>query len=312
MIGNFTRGKMLSDSGRAYLLLIFTTWCWGGNAILGKVAVGEISPMLLVSLRWFGVLILLLVFARHYLIRDWPVLRLHWRYACLMGVGGFTTFNALFYIAAYSTSAINIGILQGSIPIFVLLGSYLLYQTRITRIQTLGVGVTLIGVVIVAAGGDFTHFLGMSLNPGDVFMLLACFLYAGYSIGLSRRPAVSALGLFTLMALAAFVASLPLLAIEFSFFEVQMPTTTGWVVAILVTLFPSLIAQIFFIQGVGLIGPSRAGVFVNLVPVFASIMAVFYLRETFESYHAVSLALVLGGIWLSEHGKPKIITSSRS
>lgn len=70
---------------RAYLLPTVTTWCWAVNAILGKVAVGEISPILLVTLRWLGVLILLLVFARKYLIEDWPVLRRHLVYMGLMG-----------------------------------------------------------------------------------------------------------------------------------------------------------------------------------------------------------------------------------
>jgi drug/metabolite transporter (DMT)-like permease len=288
---------------RAYLLLSFTALCWGANAIFGRVAVGEISPMLLVTLRWLSVLILLVLFARKNLVRDWPVLRHHLLFVCLMGTLGFTAFNALFYVAAHSTSAINIGILQGSIPIFVLLGTFLLYQSRISRLQAGGVAVTLVGVMIVASGGDLTQLMDLSINRGDFLMLLACFFYAAYSIGLSRRPSVSALGLFTAMAIVAFVASLPLLAIEIYTLGFTPPTLTGWAVVALVALLPSFIAQIFFIHGVGLIGPGRAGVFVNLVPVFASIMAVLYLQEAFEVFHAVSLGLVLGGIWLSEIGK---------
>jgi drug/metabolite transporter (DMT)-like permease len=294
-----------SQNMRAYLFLTVTTWCWGANTILGKVAVGEISPMLLVTLRWLSVVILLLLFARKHLIRDWPILRHHLRYICLMGTLGFTAFNALFYIAAHSTSAINIGILQGSIPVFVLLGTYLLYLTRITRIQALGVVITLIGVVTVASGGDLTQLIDLSINQGDLYMLIACLFYAGYSIGLSRRPAVSALGLFSGIATVAFIVSLPLVAFEVWNGSFQAPTVTGWVVVALVSILPSFIAQVFFIYGVSLIGPGRAGVFVNLVPVFASIMAVFYLQESFENYHTVSLGLVLGGIALSELGKVK-------
>jgi drug/metabolite transporter (DMT)-like permease len=287
------------------VLLTVTTWCWAVNAILGKVAVGEISPMLLVTLRWFGVLILLLLFARKYLIGDWPVLRHHLVYVGLMGGVGLTAFNALFYIAAHSTSAINIGILQGSIPVIVLLGGYLIFNNRVTKIQACGVGATLIGVAIVASGGNLTNFRELSINQGDLLMLLACFIYAAYSLGLSRRPKVSALGLFTLLACVALLVSLPLLSIEIMAGDFITPTTTGWVVVALVALLPSLIAQVFFIQSVSLIGPGRAGVFVNLVPVFASIMAVFYLQESFELFHAASLGLVLSGIWLSEVGKEK-------
>ena len=150
-----------------------------------------------------------------------------------MGGAGFTTFNALFYIAAYYTSAINIGILQGSIPIFVLLGTYLIYNNRVTKIQACGVAVTLIGVVVVASGGNLAQLGALSLNHGDLLMLLACFLYAGYSLGLSRRPKASALGLFTLLACVAFLVSLPLLAFEISSGDFQAPSTTGWVVVVL-------------------------------------------------------------------------------
>ena len=83
----------------------------------------------------------------------------------------------------------------------------------------------------------------------------------------------------------------------------QWPSATGWLIVALVTLFPSFLAQIFFIQGVALIGPSRAGIFVNLVPVFASILALVVLHEPFMPFHGVALCLVLGGIWLSERGK---------
>ena len=70
-----------------------------------------------------------------------------------------------------------------------------------------------------------------------------------------------------------------------------------------VTLFPSFLAQIFFLRGVDLIGPGRAGVFVNLVPVFASGLAVVVLGEVFAWYHAAALVLVLGGIALANRTK---------
>jgi len=290
---------------RAYLLLLGTTWCWALNAIFSKLAVGEISPMQLVTFRWLGVVILLLVFARENIIRDWPVLRRHLPYLCLMGSCGFTAFNALFYVAAHHTSAINIGILQGSIPVYVLLGSWLIWRHKITGLQSLGVVITLIGVVIVASGGDWSALRSLTVNRGDLFMLIACFLYAAYSIGLSRKPNVSALGLFAIMAIVAWLVSIPVVAIETYHRGWYTPTLTGWTIALLTALLPSLVAQTFFIKGVTLIGPGRASIFVNLVPVLASIMAVVFLRESFQEHHAVSLMLVLGGIWLSEAGRAK-------
>ncbi len=290
---------------RAYGMLIATTWCWGLNAIISRMAVGEITPMQLVTFRWLGVLSLLLVFARGHVARDWPLLRAHLPFLFLMGALGFTAFNALFYHAGHYTSAINIGILQGSIPIFVLLGSLVVLKHRIGVIQWSGVAVTLLGVAIVATGGELGELGNLAVNRGDGFMLVACFFYAAYSIGLTRRPNVSALALFAVMAIAAWLVSLPLVAIETWQQGWLAPTSKGWLLVTLVTLLPSLIAQLFFINGVALIGPGRAGVFVNLVPVFAALMAVLLLQERFEIYHALALALVLGGIALSEAGKSR-------
>jgi drug/metabolite transporter (DMT)-like permease len=289
-----------ASSGRAYLLLTMTTLCWGANAVFGRLAVGEISPMLLVTLRWLGAVLLMLVFANRHIRRDWPTLRRHLPFLAAMGALGFTSFNALFYVAAHSTTAVNIGIIQGSIPVFVLIGVFIAYRSPVTGLQMAGVGLTMIGVVIVGTGGSLERLATLTLNHGDVLMIIACTLYAGYAVGLRRRPGVSSFGLFTVLAGAAFLFSLPLTAAELALDHFQWPTATGWIIAGLVTLLPSFLAQIFFIQGVELIGPGRAGVFINLVPVFASILAVAILREPFEGFHAIALGLVLAGIWLSE------------
>lgn len=294
---------MIGEHLKAYALLVVTTLCWGLNAIISRLAVGEISPMQLTMFRWLGVLLILALFARRLILRDWPLLRRHLPFLCLMGCFGFTFFNALFYLAGHHTGAINIGILQGAIPIFVLLGSLLILRHPISPVQGAGVGLTLLGVVTVASRGQPGELLSLAVNRGDLFMLIACFSYAAYSIGLSRRPNVGAIAMFAVMAGFAWLVSLPLIAYETWQQGWQAPTPVGWLLVGLVTLLPSLVAQIFFIQGVALIGPGRAGVFVNLVPVFASIMAVFILRESFEAYHAAALGLVLGGIWLSEIGK---------
>lgn len=294
-----------ADTRRAYLFMIITTWCWGCNAILGRLAVDQISPMMLVTLRWLGAVSVLVIFAHQTIRDDWPVLRKNLGYTFFMGAVGFTGFNTLFYIAAHSTSAINIGIIQGAIPIFVILGSFVFLKVNISRLQATGVVITLAGVCVIASAGDLSQILTLTINRGDFYMLLACFLYAVYSVGLTRRPAVSSLGLFTLIAFFALISSIPLVIFEALQQGIQWPTPTGWAVALVAILLPSLIAQMLFIHSVALIGPGRAGVFVNLVPVFAAIMAVFILGERFEVFHAVALILVLGGIALSELSKSR-------
>jgi len=266
---------------RAYLWLTLTTLCWGFNAILGRLAVGEVSPMLLVTIRWVGVVLLLMAIARRSLANDWHVLRNHLWVFAFLGAVGFTGFNSLFYVAAHSTGAINIGIIQGSVPVFVMLGALFAYGTRVTALQITGVGITLIGVAVVASRGELERLATLDLVRGDVYMLLACLLYSVYTIALRRRPDVAALSLFCILAVAALITSIGFICI-----------------------FPSFVAQLAFINGVSLIGPGRAGVFINLVPIFAAVLAVLILREPFRGFHAISLVLVLAGIALSELGKP--------
>jgi drug/metabolite transporter (DMT)-like permease len=299
-----SEAPQVRGSGRAYLLLSLTALCWGANAIFGRLAVGEVSPMALVTLRWLGALGLLVAFAHTQVRRHWPAIRQRLAFVSAMGAIGFTAFNALYYVAAHSTTAINIGIIQGAVPVFVLAGAIAVDRTPVAGVQFAGVLVTLLGVAIVACGGDFARLAMLRLDSGDLLMIVACALYAGYTLALRRRPPVPALALFTVMAGAAFLVSLPLALTEAALGRFQWPTPFGWAILALVTLFPSFLAQIFFIQGVALIGPSRAGIFINLVPVFASILAVLVLDEPFAPFHGVALCLVLGGIWLSERGTP--------
>ena len=168
--------------GNAYLLLVLTTAAWGGNAVAGRFAVGEVSPMALVALRWLGVVLLVLLFARRQIVAELPVLRTHWRFLAVLGTLGFTVFNALFYTAAQTTTAINIGIIQGSIPVFVLIGAFLVDRTPVTRLQMLGVTVTMLGVVTVTAGGDLERLLQLRFAEGDLIMLVACGFYAAYTV----------------------------------------------------------------------------------------------------------------------------------
>ena len=286
--------------GRAYLFLTLTTLFWAGNVIAARIAVGEVSPMLLITLRWFGTVVLLFAIGGAQLRRDWPVLRRRLPYLAAMGVVGLTAFNALFYLAAHETTAVNIGVLQGAIPVFVLLGSVALFRTKLGVLQLSGVAITMAGVVLVASQGNLAVLAALDFNQGDLFMLLASLLYAAYALGLRNRPQVSPVSVLTVISAAAAIATLPLAVAEGFMDRTVWPSVDGWAIVAYVTVFPSVMAQLFFIKGVTLIGPARAGVFINLVPVFAAIFAVAILSEAFRWYHLGALVLVLAGIWLAE------------
>ena len=295
-------GLLRSAWASPILLLVLTTLIWAGHSIVGRLAVGEIGPMTLTCLRWAVALVPILMAARPSLRRDWPLLRGRWVYLAVMGTAGYTVFVALFYVAAHRTSALNLSIIQGAIPALVLLGARLFLGVRFTALQAVGAFVTMLGVVVIAAQGEPTRLVTLAFNSGDVMMVVAAVLYAGYTIGLRQRPHVSGLSMLAAMALAALVSSVPLMIWEIASGGFVWPTPDGLLALAYVALGPAFVAQIFFMRGVELIGPGRAGVFVNLVPVFGAIMAVALLGEPFAAYHVVALALVIGGIAIAQRG----------
>jgi drug/metabolite transporter (DMT)-like permease len=119
-------------------------------------------------------------------------------------------------------------------------------------------------------------------------------------VALRDRPGMPAVAFFALLAVIAAITSLPLLALEAATGIFTIPTTLGVAITAWVAIFPSFLSQIFYLRGVDLIGPGRAGVFLNLVPVFAAVLAVGLIGEPLAGYHALALFLVLGGIWLAQ------------
>jgi drug/metabolite transporter (DMT)-like permease len=265
--------------GWAYVLLTLTTLMWGGNAIAGRLAVGEISPMVLTCLRWVFVVAVMIPLVGRQVVAEWAKIRARWVFTILMGAFGFTAFNGLFYAAAHHTTAVNLTIFQGAIPVLVLLGTVLFFGARVIPLQILGMIVTILGVVLVSVKADLEILKTLSLNIGDVWMLIACVFYAGYTLGLRHRPNIPGLVFFAAMAMVAFISSLPLIGLEIARGTAQFPTPKGWLILLYVAVMPSLLSQLFYMRGVELIGPARAGLFVNLVPVFGALLAVLLLGE---------------------------------
>jgi drug/metabolite transporter (DMT)-like permease len=295
-------GLMQSVWDRPILLLVLTTLVWGAHSIVARFAVGQIGPMTLVTLRWAVALIPIFITARPSLRQDWPALRARWVYLALMGASGFTAFNALFYVAAHHTSALNLSIIQGAVPALVLLGARVFLGVRFTALQALGALVTMLGVVVIAAQGDLAKLAALAFNSGDVMMVVGVVLYAGYTIGLRQRPHVSQVSMLAAMAIAAFVTSVPLMVWEIMSGGFVWPTAVGLLALAFAALGPAFFAQLTYMRGVELIGPGRAGVFINLVPIFGAIMAVLILDEPFARYHVLALLLVVGGIAVAQRG----------
>ncbi len=288
------------------LLLILTMLMWACNAISGQLAVGHVTPYTLVLMRWVMVVAVLWPICGREVIAHWPLIRSKLGPLILMSFAGFTGFNTLFYVASVHTTGLNIGILQGSMPVLVMIGAFLVYGARVTALQMVGVATTLVGVAIVASRGDLDVLLDLAFNYGDLLMLVAAFIYGAYSAALQAKPDIHWVSMLAVMAVSAAVISVPAVAYEAATGALIFPTTLqGWGVVWFTAIFPAMLAQGLFIKAVGIMGPNRAGLFLNLVPIFGALLAVVILGEAFHLYHALALTLVIGGIFLAQKLAPK-------
>ena len=206
------RSQILSRAySSAPFLLFLATLGWGSNTIASRLAVGEVSPMLLIFFRWGFVVVILLSLYWRRMIDEWPIIRPRLKWLLIMGGCGLSLFNAFFYIAAHSTTAVNLGIIQSTMPGMILLGSFMFFGDRINRLQFSGLMLTLLGVVVIVTQGSFEQLMQLTFNHGDLLMIFACSFYAMYTVGLKSRPKISGMVMLAYFSVAAFLMTIPLL-----------------------------------------------------------------------------------------------------
>jgi len=284
----------------ACLLLIMTALFWGGNAVAGKFAAGHVSPMLLTAMRWVFALAILLALGHRHFRAEWPTVAGNLRYLLVMGMVGLTGFNVCLYTALNFTTAINASILQAAIPMVVFAGNFLLFSIRASHAQIAGFLLTVAGVALVAGQGSFERLRSLEVNSGDGLMLFAVAAYGGYTVALRNMPKLHWQSTMIALSTGALLSATVFAIVEWLAGFGRWPDSQGWLVIAYTAIFPSVLSQTFYIRGNRLIGGNRAGLFVNLVPVFGTALSVLILAERFQLFHATALALVFGGIWLAE------------
>jgi len=286
-----------------HLFLTLASLFWGFNAIASRLAIDEISPMLIVTGRWLGVMIILSIICRNQLSLGFQIFKSNYKWMILMGLSGFTIFNSIYYISAHYTVAINLGIVQSTMPAFIMIISMFWLKTSINLKQVTGLLVTFIGVSIVICNGNLSSLLKLKLNNGDLLLIIACIFYAIYAVGLRKRPKINDILLMTIFSYVAFIGSLPGLVVEITQYSFFFPTFKGLIILLVIIIFPSLLAQILFMKGVKIVGPSLSGLYTNLVPLFTSVLAIIVLDENFHIYHLISLIIIFLGIYIFDRKK---------
>lgn len=293
----------MSPTIKAYVFLVITGLGWAGNAVVAKFAVGHVGPMTLTLARWGISLAIIVLLSMPQIRTDWSEIKKNWL-VCVVSAGlGFTVFNALLYTALQHTSAINVVIEQAGIPGLIFLGNYLIFRIKLGVGQIAGYMITLLGVAVVASNGSLRTILNLGFNLGDLLMLLACLIYAAYTISLRYKPDIHWKSMFAASAFGALVAALPLFAWEVSSPGFIVPDLIGWGAILFAALMPSLASQILYVRGIELIGSNRASLFINTIPVFGTLLAVIFLREPLLGFHIIALVLVISGIAIAERGR---------
>jgi drug/metabolite transporter (DMT)-like permease len=294
-------------SDHAYLLLSLTSLFWAGNAIVGRAAAGHFPPVTLSFLRWACAFLIVLPFAWRHLKQDWKQIRKHLVLMVAISIIGISTFNTLQYTALEYTTALNILLLQSTAPLFVAIWSLIVLGQRLTLTQTLGILVSMAGVVVIIMHGDLTRLAGIELNRGDLIFITALAIFGLYTALTQRRPAMHALSFLAFTFGCGALCLIPLQIWELTVRPVPAFDLANAASLAYVAIFPSILAYLCYNRGVRLIGANRSAPFFHLIPVFGSALAIVFLGERPHWFHAYGYALVLVGVYIAAR-KPKPAT----
>ena len=284
---------------RPYLLLSLTSLFWAINIVLGRYAAGDIPPLQLAFLRWLGASLIILPFAWKALPADWPEIRKHLPLMAALSATGIGGYNALAYWGLNYTEALNALLVQSTGPLLIALWGFALWGDRLSWRQFGGIMTSLTGVLVILTRGDLAHLAALTFNPGDILTFLALVLYGLYAALLRKRPKIHQLSFLAATIIGGAFLLVPFAAAEFLSGARIVMKPQSIAVLCYVALFPSLIAYMFFVRGVELIGPNRASPFFHLMPVFGSVIAILFLGEQPRLFHLLGFMLVLSGVFIA-------------
>ncbi len=292
------RDKSRLKAGLPYILLVIAPLCWAGNIVLARGVIEIIPPVSLAFWRWTIAFIILLPFVWKYAKQDWGLMILHWKMMIFLSLSGISLFNVLLYTAVHTTTAINGALIQTAMPAAIILISVMLFNDKINRIQATGAGLCVIGAVLVVLHGKISNFLSLSFKKGDLLMIIAVIFYALYSACLRKRPKIHPLSflVYTFGIGALFLS--PFYIWEMAYIDAG-EVNKNFVFSILyVAIFPSIVGYFCWNKGLQMIGANRGGLFISLIPVFASFMAIIWLNESLMIFHVAGMGLIVTGMIL--------------
>ena len=292
---------MFSRDKIAYILLILTTLFWSGNFIVGKAAsLFEIPPFTLNFYRWVFAWLILAPFTLPEIIRKKNYILENIGLIIILGITSVTIFNSIVYYSLNFTQVISGVLTISTIPVMIIFFCWLFKIEKTNIYQISGVIFSLLGVVVIITKADLEILLNLNFNKGDLWMVVAMFSWAIYSALLRKKKfELSQLSLLQTIISAGLIFLLPTYLIELVLgykVSIHLPfvLTLTYVV-----IFPGLASFIFWIKGISIIGSNRSGIFLHLMPIFSTILAIIIFKEKFMSYHLIGAILIITGIYLS-------------
>jgi drug/metabolite transporter (DMT)-like permease len=290
-----------------YLLLSLTSLFWAGNIVLGRYAAGHVPPVALAFIRWCGAFLILIAFAWPFLKRDWPKIRAHLGIMLILTLAGITIYNSMAYWGLQYTQAINALLITSAHPLLVAGWAFILYRERLTVWQTIGIVLSLAGVLTILTRGDLSALRDVRFNIGDIVFFSAQIIYSFYATLIKSRPNIHPISFLAFTIGAGAVMLAPIYAAEVAAGITFTLDLKAFLILAYITVFPSLLAYLFFNRGIELIGPNRAAPFYHLIPIFGSALAIVFLGERPELFHAAGYALVLAGIFIGTRGHARVV-----
>ena len=292
---------MKSKNKVAYIFLLMATLFWSGNFIVGKAAsFFDIPPFTLNFYRWTFAWLILAPFTLKEIIKKKNYILQNIKLILILGITSITIFNSIVYYSLNFTQVISGVLMISTIPVMIIFFSWIFKIEKTNIYQILGVVFSLMGVLVIVTKADFNILINLNFNKGDLWMVVAMFSWAMYSALLRKKKfELSQTSLLEVIISAGLILLLPAYLIEMSMgykLNVNLPfiLTLSYVV-----LFPGLASFICWIKGIAIIGSNKSGIFLHLMPIFSTILAILIFKEKFMNFHLFGAAFIVGGIFLS-------------
>mgnify|MGYP001405213951 FL=1 len=292
---------MRNKNNLAYILLILTTLFWSGNFIVGKAAsTYEIPPFSLNFYRWLFAGLILLPFTIKEIIEKKDYILNNVGFFIILGVTSITIFNSTVYYSLYYMQVISGVLMISTIPVWIMFISSILGIEKTNRFQIFGVILSLLGVLFIITKSDLEVIKNLAFNRGDLIMASGMFAWALYSALLKKKTyEISQITLLEVVIITGLFFLIPIYILEMNLGNPIIIGKPFILTLSYVVLFPGLASFFFWIKGIDIIGANRAGVFLHLMPVFGSIMAIILFDEKFMIYHLLGAIFIIAGITLS-------------